>query len=80
MKIQRQNIDVGQFFVVGLNMQNEEAHIVRYWKLYEDALRDAQEKWYESRDKGFVYLVLEVQGLVASQGVPNLTTKLTEKL
>jgi hypothetical protein len=80
MKIQTGDTDVGQFYVLGINMQNGDAHIARYWKDYKRALNDAQETWHTNRDKGFIYLVLEVQGKVASQGVPELTTKLTEKL
>ena len=80
MKINSDSTNVGYFYVLGVNMQNEEAKIVRYWKHYEGALNDAQETWHENRDRGFIYLVLEVQGKVSSQGIPELATKLTEKL
>ncbi len=80
MKIQHESTDVGQFYVLQVNMQKEEANISRYWKSYESALKDAQQMWLTNRDKGYIYLVLEVQGKGASSGVPQLTTKLTEKL
>lgn len=80
MRIAPQSIGVGKFMVLSVKVVDEESHVVRYWNDYENALKDAHERWYEARDKGYIFLVVEVQGIIANQAAPCVTTKLTEKL
>lgn len=80
MNINVKNTEVGQYYVMSVHPKKGEAGIVRYWNSYTSALQDATEIWVKSPDSGAFYIVVEVQGKVCAQGVPNITTKLTEKL
>jgi len=80
MRIAPQSVKVGRFMVVAVNTATEDSHVLKYRNNFEEALQDAEERWRMNPNMGFIFLVLEVQGIASAQPFPSIQTKLTEKL
>lgn len=78
MDIQRDQINVGAYYVLKVDMRSGEAKISQYHNDYTKALESATQNY--SANYGYMYLVVEVQGIVAEQGIPEVITSLTRRM
>jgi len=78
MNINRENLKVGEYYVLKVDMRTGEATVSQYHNNYTRALESATHNY--SPDWGHKMVVVEVQGVVQGHGVPDVVTTLTRKL
>ena len=78
MNIERQQINVGAYYVLKVDMRNGEAKVSQYHTDYTKALEYATHNF--DVNSGFKMLVVEVQGIIQGQGVPDIVTSLTRRM
>ena len=78
MLIGRDQLNVGAYYVLRVDMRDGAAQIVQYHTDYTKALNYASRSF--NPDQGYKFLVVEVQGVVQGHGVPDVVTTLTRKL
>ena len=78
MDIQRDQLNVGAYYVIKVDMRSGRAEISQYHTDYTKALEYATHN-YDS-DWGYKMVVVEVQGVVQGQGTPDVVTTLTRRM
>ena len=78
MYMEREQLNVGAYYVFKVDMRDGAAIIVQYRTNYTEALDFANSKF--NADYGYKMVVVEVQAVVQAQGLPDLVTSLTRKL
>jgi hypothetical protein len=78
MFIERDQMNVGQYYVLKVDMRDGAAQIIQYQTDYTKALDFANSKF--NADYGYKMVVVEVQGVIQAQGVPNVVTSLTRRM
>lgn len=78
MIIDRKQLNVGAYYVLRVDMRKGDSMVLNYHSDYTSALESAEYNF--SPDQGFINVVVEVQGVIKAQGVPEIVTSLTRKL
>lgn len=78
MDIQRDQVNVGAYYVLKVDMRSGEAKISQYHNDYTKALESATYN-YDSNG-GYKLLIVEVQGIIQAQGNPDIVTSLTRRM
>jgi len=78
MLIERNQLNVGAYYVLRVDMRDGAAQIVQYLKDFTKALEYANHNF--DATIGYKFIVVEVQGSIQAQGTPSIVTSLTRKL
>ena len=78
MIIDRKQLNVGAYYVLRVDMRGSSCMVLKYHSDYTSALESAEYNF--SPNQGFINVVVEVQGVIQAQGVPEIVTALTRKL